>query len=338
MIRTRSVRALATLSFAAAALTASPASADHQEPPPRPPALPAPAARPAFGWADIDVNDILITVPSLVAVGFIHAGSSPNRGALIGPSFDRDHPEEILSAAYADRIGKPHKTEDTVPVQAVFAGGVVVAAGLGLAAGLHGRKHGYRYLYDTLAGFAEAISLTLVTTEAMKSAFGRLRPDFQDRVGIWQRCQSMDIFHPKAGCSGFTGDAQEVFYEGRVSFPSGHTSLSFAIANYGALAVGGQLVWGEHASAPSRAAGVLVQAGLLGTAAWIGATRVMDHRHNATDVFGGMAVGVLVSSVAYWRRFDLHGRPRRLTPSKHGASVDLTTGPGDVGAAVRVRF
>jgi membrane-associated phospholipid phosphatase len=119
-----------------------------------------------------------------------------------------------------------------------------------------------------------------------------------------------------------------------MSFPSGHSSFSFAMANYTALAIGGRFVWGDKRTPISAPLGAAAQIGLLGLAAWVGVSRVDDGRHNPSDVLAGMAVGLLWSNVAYWRRFDAHGRSRRAFSPK----IDLTPGPGDVGAALRMRF
>ena len=67
-------------------------------------------------------------------------------------------------------------------------------------------------------------------------------------------------------------------------------SSSFALATFLALYAGGELVWGDHASAATRPAGAALMAGLWGLAATVAATRLSDGRHHADDVAAGAAL------------------------------------------------
>lgn len=263
--------------------------------------------------------------------------AAPPDGSGIGPSFDPKNPSAILDPSLSDRIGKPHLLEitgETVPTRTV-AIAVAPVAGLlllqeGLAAVRPGEPRGLR-LHETGVGVAEAVALTLLTTEVLKVSVGRLRPDFQDRVRRFY-CTQPD--HRGVACSGgevpLDDDpvkAQKLLDDGRKSFPSGHSSTSFALATYAALATGGRFVWGPDATAASRAAGIGAQAAALGLAGWVAWTRVDDGRHNVSDVLTGAAIGTVFANIAYWRRFDRDGAVRRKPAA--GAAVDpgVVVGP-----------
>jgi membrane-associated phospholipid phosphatase len=297
---------------------------------------PPTAAQTDFKLRPADGIDIGLLVGSGIASAVIHFGATPNTSAVIGPTFDSTYPKATLDPMYRDQIGKSHK-DNTVPEWAPAVGGGLLLGAL-LIDGLYVRKRSHgtevRQLYDVLFGFVDATVLTFLTVESLKTGFGRLRPDFQDRLRIAEQCKD----RPDTGaCLGYAGDTpSQVAKEGRLSFPSGHTAFSFAFANYTALAIGGRYVWGKDATKPSQALGALTQAGLLGLATWVGASRVDDHWHNSSDVVAGMAIGMLWSNVAYWRRFDLKGQPRRAIKSSF--TLSPVPGPGDVGAALIGHF
>jgi membrane-associated phospholipid phosphatase len=83
-----------------------------------------------------------------------------------------------------------------------------------------------------------------------------------------------------------------------LSFPSGHTTVAFAVAAAGAeeLAVH----WPAHAR--------LASVGLYGVAAGVAFARVYDDKHWASDVVAGAALGTLVSR-AVVRRAHRSGGP-----------------------------
>src|SRR5258708_17685006 len=89
-----------------------------------------------------------------------------------------------------------------------------------------------RRVHDPVVGLVEAVSLTLATTEILKFSFGRLRPDFQQRVQGYY-CYQSD--HHGVPCTGFSGSAvneSDLLKDGRVSFPSGHSSISVSLPTY----------------------------------------------------------------------------------------------------------
>lgn len=294
-------------------------------------------------WRRSDWVDYGIIAGSLAGFLAIHS-LTPAAQSGIGPSFDPSHPAAILDPKLADRIGKPHLQEDkgeTVPALYVGIAGPVVATWLGLQEGL-GLDGGTRRAHDTVIGLAEGMATTLLVTEVLKYGFGRLRPDFQDRV---RRHYCTTETSPEIACTGSEmpldadpAKARKVFADGRRSFPSGHSATSWMLATYAGLVTGGHHVWGNRATPTSFKVGVGLQALAAGLAGFVVWSRVHDGRHNPSDVLAGSLIGVSMANLAYWRRFDTDGN---LRGSKTGAakpSAQLVPGPGDVGVGLAVRF
>lgn len=289
-----------------------------------------------------DFVDYSIIAGAIGGWGVLHL-LSPLDSAGIGPRFDPAHPAAILDPQYSAQLGRKYLVEDkeeTVPALWVGLAIPVIGGWLALQEGLPKGRDG-RHLHDTLVGFAEATTLTLLTTEVLKFSFGRLRPDFQDRVRRYY-CNRPD--HADVQCSGFTAGPladdpaknEKVWADSRRSFPSGHASTSFALATYAALVTGGHFVWGRDADSTSRAWAIPVQTVILGLAGLVAWSRVDDGRHNVSDVLTGTAVGIAMANLSYWRRFDTNGRSR--SGGFDSESMALTGGPGDVGVGLSLRF
>ncbi len=279
----------------------------------------------------------------LVDYGVIAAGGAtlgilsqiaPAPGSGIGPSFDAKNPSAILDSRYSSSIGRPflyENTGETVPARVVGVAIVPVAAWLVAQEAFgHERLGDVRGLrvHEVGVGLAETLALSLTVTNVLKFSFGRLRPDFQDRVRRFY-CNQPD--HQGVACTGNEQPLdpdpskwQGLLDDGRRSFPSGHSSTSFALATYAVLATGGRWVWSPDATASSRAWGIGGQLSALALASYVAWTRVRDGRHNLSDVLSGAAIGTAMANLAYWRRFDSDGTTRRR-PMDVGASFDTTS-------------
>jgi membrane-associated phospholipid phosphatase len=135
-----------------------------------------------------------------------------------------------------------------------------------LASGMYaaGRLSGHEGLADVGLHTAESLALAIVTTDVLKSIAGRARPE-QDPD---------DPYDFQVG-RGF-GDHQ---YS---SFPSGHTTAAFAAA--AALST-------EIVRLHPKGRG-WVKPMLYGAAGLVGASRMYNNKHWASDVVGGAAIGV----------------------------------------------
>lgn len=111
-----------------------------------------------------------------------------------------------------------------------------------------------------------ALAVTGLATWGLKSAAGRARPYVGGGPGIWK---------------GFKGEG-----DAQASFPSGHTSMAFTLA---AVAAEDLPPIGDAA--------------VYGLATAVGASRIHQDQHWATDVLAGAALGWAIGKgVARWER------------------------------------
>ncbi|CDZ96845.1 Protein involved in high osmolarity signaling pathway [Phaffia rhodozyma] len=132
-------------------------------------------------------------------------------------------------------------------------------------------------------------------TQIIKIAVGRPRPDFIDRC---QPIPGSHDAHPY-GLSNVTICTQTnafILADGHKSFPSGHSSLSFAGLGLLSFYLAGKLHLFSVRGHQSRA--WLAFAPLLG-GAMVAVSRTMDNRHHWTDVTVGSILGLTVAYVTY---------------------------------------
>lgn len=145
----------------------------------------------------------------------------------------------------------------------------------------------------TLLGFAAAVVLTSLVTEAVKNAVGRPRPD------LVARCKprpgtARDVLVAVDVCTERDG---RVLHDGWRSFPSGHASLAFAGLGFLACFLAGQLrVYRENDGRRGLARALACLAPLAAAAA-VAISRCQDYRHDVYDVCAGAALG---AAFAYW--------------------------------------
>ncbi|KNE60609.1 hypothetical protein AMAG_05988 [Allomyces macrogynus ATCC 38327] len=125
----------------------------------------------------------------------------------------------------------------------------------------------------------------MAITDVTKIVVGRLRPDFLDR------CKPVE----KSGTWTCAGDA-DLVRNGRVSFPSGHSSLTFSGWFFAAL-----FIWGTLAASSWRRSPWVqsVLALFLIPPALVAISRTTDYRHHWQDVTVGSLLGILVSYLWY---------------------------------------
>lgn len=303
------------------------------------PALSAEPEASADWWRVVYVADYLSVGVGVGLLAGLHF--TPPADAGIGPVFDADNWQGILDPAHSNVIGAQVQPE-SVPAWGLLIGvtagltGIMVMEGIPGANGLD--RMDAQLLHDSVLGYLEAVSWTLAITEIFKTGFGRLRPDFQDRV---RRYHCGNKASPDPACAGFSGQGLDggavALDDGQRSFFSGHSSLSFGIATYWSLAIGGRMVWGERADSTSAVLGIIAQVGLLVGAGYVSGSRVGDDRHHVTDVVVGSLVGFAVAHAAYWRHFDADGMPRtRLNDGK--ATADLMPASQGLGLGVGGTF
>lgn len=273
-------------------------------------------------------------------------GRNPNPNALIGPSYDPDNPELIFHHPDLSGNFREHNTGERVPNAWLYYASFSTAGALAALEGAHwafGDGSGLLF-HETIVGFAESMALSLSLQTISKLAIGRLRPDFGERA-LRHHCpreperfgEVCDDYKDRP-LSENPEKAEELFLDGRQSFVSGHALTTFTLATYASLILGGRYVWGEDASLLGRVLGISAQALLFAAATYTAASRVLDDRHHVTDVLAGAGLGLLLSNITYWRRFDLAGNPRRAPDFSDSLQVDLRPMATAPGMTLRILF
>ncbi|KAM0274836.1 hypothetical protein ACHAPA_000942 [Fusarium lateritium] len=149
-------------------------------------------------------------------------------------------------------------------------------------------KHEVTYL-----SFLISIVLTSFITDIIKNAVGRPRPDLLDRCKpeIGTKANTLVTIDV---C---TAEDGHILQEGWRSFPSGHSSFSFAGLGFLSLFLAGQLhVFRYSAGGRDLSRALVCLLPLIG-AGLVAISRCEDYRHDVYDVCVGSALGM---SVAYW--------------------------------------
>jgi len=132
--------------------------------------------------------------------------------------------------------------------------------------------------HHALLGLIVSISLTNVVTASIKSAAGRYRPNWFASYG---------------------GDMDE----GRFSFPSGHSSNSFAGMVFLSLYLMGKFrIFGNHKQVGSLWRSLIALLPLT-VAFFIAVSRTVDYHHNFSDILAGSLIGTGFSFFSYFMYF-----------------------------------
>ncbi|KAH7686200.1 diacylglycerol diphosphate phosphatase / phosphatidate phosphatase protein [Dioscorea alata] len=150
-------------------------------------------------------------------------------------------------------------------------------------------------LHHAVLGLLFSVLLTAVLTDAIKDGVGRPRPDF-----FW-RCfpdgkDKYDNFTTGVLCHG----EKSVIKEGHKSFPSGHSSWSFAGLGFLAWYLAGKIRAFDRKGHVAKLCIVVLP---ILVAALVAISRVDDYWHHWQDVFGGGLLGLVVCSFCYLQFF-----------------------------------
>ncbi|KAJ6813238.1 lipid phosphate phosphatase 2-like isoform X2 [Iris pallida] len=182
---------------------------------------------------------------------------------------------------------------NTVPVWAVPM--IAVLLPIAIFVGVYFRRRDVYDLHHAILGILFSVLIAGVITDAIKDAVGRPRPDF-----FW-RCfpQGKEVYDQVTGDVICNGD-KNVIKEGYKSFPSGHTSWSFAGLGFIALYLSGKIEVFDRKGHVAKLCVIFLP---LLVASLIGISRVDDYWHHWQDVFAGSLIGSVVATFCYLQFF-----------------------------------
>jgi len=199
----------------------------------------------------------------------------------------------------------PHTDNETFPDYSAFLLGILVPIGCFLIlCFVKHRELAERYyvLGYRVYGLMQVLMVTLLVVEIVKLCVGELRPDFL------ARCQPSLTAPPVC-----TGDASKI-WEGRKSFPSGHSAMMFSFMMYLSMVLAHEfqlfdsLRWRasrsldddlqllsstpvQHSYITGR---LLLALAPLILASIVAISRVTDNWHHPHDIFWGGVIGSLI--------------------------------------------
>ncbi|KIJ64294.1 hypothetical protein HYDPIDRAFT_62127, partial [Hydnomerulius pinastri MD-312] len=148
--------------------------------------------------------------------------------------------------------------------------------------------------HHSTLGLWLSITMTGSITQIVKILVGRPRPD------VISRCQpilgSEDPLWGLSTADICTQTTKHILEDGWRSFPSGHSSMSFAGLGFLAFYLAGKLHLFDTRGHASKA---WLSLAPLSAASLVAISRTMDYRHHWQDVLTGSLLGLVISYFAY---------------------------------------
>ncbi|KAG2127920.1 phosphatidic acid phosphatase type 2/haloperoxidase [Suillus bovinus] len=148
--------------------------------------------------------------------------------------------------------------------------------------------------HHSTLGLVLSLSTTRAITQLVKVTVGRPRPD------LISRCQpvtgSADPLFGLSTVDICTQTVSKILEDGWKSFPSGHSSMSFAGLGFLAFYLIGKLHLFDTRGYVSK---VWICIAPLAGAMLVAISRTMDYRHHWQDVVGGSTLGLLLAYFSY---------------------------------------
>jgi membrane-associated phospholipid phosphatase len=183
---------------------------------------------------------------------------------------------------------------NTVPFEAVPVIALVIP--LIFVLGLNFWKRSIRDTHHAVLGLFTAVLLTAAITDSVKDGIGRPRPDFYARCFGSVNGTALYDVTGNVICTGSTAVMREAYK----SFPSGHTSWSFAGMGYLSMYLAGKLGIFDKKGHSWKLLPVILP---LFLAIFVGVTRIDDYWHHWTDVFAGALLGLSAAYFCYRQHF-----------------------------------
>ncbi|KAI8876770.1 PAP2-domain-containing protein [Backusella circina FSU 941] len=192
----------------------------------------------------------------------------------------------------------PYTENESVPVWLLlvicFVAPIVVIAIVSLA-GVGYKPRSYYDFHSGVLGLCLGLSMTIMLTDVIKITAGRPRPD------MLSRCQPpADTVDPLFGLTSVnactTPIDSHIMIDGFKSFPSGHSSFSFAGLGFLAFYIAGKMKMFDERGHTYK--GFMFAFPILG-ALLVAISRTRDYRHHWQDVTVGAILGTLCAYFAY---------------------------------------
>lgn len=183
--------------------------------------------------------------------------------------------------------------KNTIPFWAVPLFAILIP--FAIFGGFYFKRRNVYDLHHAILGLLFSLLITGVLTDAIKDAVGRPRPDF-----FW-RCfpDGIDVYNnitTNVMCHG----EKKVIREGHKSFPSGHSSWSFAGLGFLAWYLAGKIRAFDRRGHVAKLCLIFLP---LLAASLVAISRVDDYWHHWQDVFAGGFLGLVVASICYLQFF-----------------------------------
>ncbi|KAF9815273.1 hypothetical protein IEO21_04636 [Rhodonia placenta] len=149
-------------------------------------------------------------------------------------------------------------------------------------------------LHNSTLGLLLSVALAGAVTQFTKITVGRPRPDLIARC--IPRAGAADPTYGLSTAAICTQTDIFMMTDGWRSFPSGHSSLSFAGLGFLSFYLSGKLHLFDHRGCAPKAWAALTP---FSAAALVAISRTMDYRHHATDVLTGSILGVTAAYFSY---------------------------------------
>ncbi|XP_020098198.1 lipid phosphate phosphatase 2-like isoform X4 [Ananas comosus] len=215
---------------------------------------------------------------------------------------------------------------NTVPFWAVPV--IAIVLPFVIIIGIYFVKKNVYDLHNAILGLLFSVLITAVITDAIKDGVGRPRPDF-----FWRCFPDGKAAYDNVTTSVICHGEKSVIREGHKSFPSGHTSWSFAGLGFLAWYLAGKIAVFDRRGHVAKLCIVFLP---LLVASLVAVSRVDDYWHHWQDVFAGGLLGLVVASFCYLQFFpppyDIdafwpHAYFRELAETGNNGPVSSTTNP-----------
>ncbi|KAM0858453.1 hypothetical protein ACQ4PT_047837 [Festuca glaucescens] len=212
----------------------------------------------------------------------------------------------FVGAGMMTDLSYPMKS-NTVPVWAVPV--IAVIGPMIIFTLVYIRRRNVYDLHHAILGILFSVLITGVLTDAIKDAVGRPRPNFfwrcfPDGIAVYDNVTSGVLCHGDAG----------VIKEGHKSFPSGHSSWSFAGLGFLSWYLAGKITAFDRRGHIAKLCVVILP---LLLAALVATSRVDDYWHHWQDVFTGGILGMVVASICYLQFFPAPSNKNGCWPHAH---------------------